>query len=75
MPLPEKRDHKISLAEATALTRQHRQDHPKSGHAEFFHRLQASGFVSGNVVGVHGCLASVQCRGHKPSRAISASCR
>lgn len=38
MPLPEKRDHKISLAEATELTRQHRKADPNAGHAEFFHR-------------------------------------
>ena len=38
MPLPEKRDHKISLAEATELTKRHRKDNPTAGHAEFFHR-------------------------------------
>lgn len=38
MPLPEKRDHKISLAEATELTQRHRKSDPKAGHAEFFHR-------------------------------------
>jgi|SRR6478609_4737066 len=38
MPLPEKRDHRISLAEATELTKQHRKDDPTGVHAEFFHR-------------------------------------
>lgn len=38
MPLPEKRDHKISLAEATELTRQHRKADPNGTHGEFFHR-------------------------------------
>jgi hypothetical protein len=38
MPLPDKRDHKISLAEATELTKQHRKDDPQGVHAEFFHR-------------------------------------
>ena len=38
MPLPEKRDHKISLAEATDLTKKHRKDHPQEGHGGFFHR-------------------------------------
>ena len=38
MPLPEKRDHKISLADATELTKRHRTDDPKGVHAEFFHR-------------------------------------
>jgi len=38
MPLPDKRDHKISLAEATELTRRHRKEDPKAGHGEFFHR-------------------------------------
>ena len=38
MPLPEKRDHKISLAEASELTKQHRKDHKEMGHGGFFHR-------------------------------------
>jgi hypothetical protein len=38
MPLPEKRDHRISLPEATDLTRRHRKDHPQVDHGGFFHR-------------------------------------
>jgi len=38
MPLPEKRDHKISLKDATELTKRHRKEAPAAGHAEFFHR-------------------------------------
>ena len=38
MPLPDKRDHRITLAEAKELTTRHRKESPKGGHAEFFHR-------------------------------------
>jgi hypothetical protein len=38
MPLPDKRDHKISLPEAIDLTKRHRKEDPKAGHAEYFHR-------------------------------------
>lgn len=38
MPLPEKRDHKISLAEATDLVKRHKKDDPKIDHGGFFHR-------------------------------------
>jgi hypothetical protein len=38
MPLPEKRDHRISLPDAVALARQHRSDHPGEPKAHFFHR-------------------------------------
>jgi hypothetical protein len=38
MPLPEKRDHRISLAEASDLTKRHRKEHPKDDHGGFFHR-------------------------------------
>jgi hypothetical protein len=38
MPLPEKRDHKISLTEAADLTKRHKKDHPKVDHGGFFHR-------------------------------------
>ncbi len=38
MPLPEKRDHKISLAEATDLTKRFRKEHAKDAHGGFFHR-------------------------------------
>ena len=38
MPLPDKRDHRISLSEATELTKAHRKHNPSAGHAEFFHR-------------------------------------
>jgi hypothetical protein len=38
MPLPEKRDHRISLPDAVALAKQHRTDHPGEPKAHFFHR-------------------------------------
>ncbi len=38
MPLPEKRDHKISLAEATDLVKRHKKDNPKIDHGGSFHR-------------------------------------
>ena len=38
MPLPEKRDHRIKLDEATDLVRRHRKDHKEEGHGGFFHR-------------------------------------
>lgn len=38
MALPAKKDHRISLTEATELTKAHRKHDPKAGHAEFFHR-------------------------------------
>ncbi len=38
MPLPEKRDHRISLPDAVALAKQHRSDHPGEPKAHFFHR-------------------------------------
>jgi hypothetical protein len=38
MPLPEKRDHRIKLAEATELTAKHRKEGAGGGNAEFFHR-------------------------------------
>lgn len=38
MPLPEKRDHRISLPDAVALAKQHRNDHPGEPKAHFFHR-------------------------------------
>jgi len=38
MPLPEKRDHRITLAEASELTKRHRKEHPKVDHGGFFHR-------------------------------------
>lgn len=38
MPLPEKRDHRISLTEAADLTRRHRNEHKDEGHGGFFHR-------------------------------------
>lgn len=38
MPLPEKRDHRITLPDAVELARQHRKDHPKDPKAHFFHR-------------------------------------
>lgn len=38
MPLPEKHDHRIALADAVALAKQHRQDHPGEPKAHFFWR-------------------------------------
>lgn len=38
MPLPEKSDHRIALADAVALTQQHRKDHPNEPKGHFFHR-------------------------------------
>jgi hypothetical protein len=38
MPLPEKRDHRIKLDEATDLLRRHKKDHKEEGHGGFFHR-------------------------------------
>jgi hypothetical protein len=38
MPLPEKRDHRITLPDAVELARQHRKDHPKEPKAHFFFR-------------------------------------
>ena len=38
MPLPEKRDHAITLPDAVELARQHRKDHPKEPKAHFFFR-------------------------------------
>jgi hypothetical protein len=38
MPLPEKRDHAITLPDAVELARQHRKDHPNEPKAHFFFR-------------------------------------
>lgn len=38
MALPPKKDHRISLAEASDLTRRHRNEHANEGHGGFFHR-------------------------------------
>ena len=38
MPLPDKRDHKITITEAADLTRRHRKDNPQTEHGGFFHR-------------------------------------
>lgn len=38
MPLPDKRDHRITLAEASDLTKRFRKEHAKEDHGGFFHR-------------------------------------